>query len=71
MVPIAEAIKRRTIIQIPTLTDEKKFQILSISDFLYVCARLAPPSYLIANSLSETSSFLLPIVRPQDSQRTV
>src|SRR5699024_1156208 len=49
IVPKAEAINVIAIKETPTFTDEKKFHILSIIDFLYVNVRHAVPSYLIFN----------------------
>jgi hypothetical protein len=61
IVPIAEAIKAMTMSVTPTLTEEKKFHILSMIVFLYVCERLALPSYLISISWF---SFSLPSTIP-------
>src|SRR5699024_2611703 len=74
IVPSPEAIRAITISITPTLTDEKKFQILSTIERLYVCDRRAEPSYLIFSNFD----LLLPSIcwfsstgLPQDSHKTV
>src|SRR5699024_1370646 len=73
-VPKAEATNVIAIKETPTLTEEKKFHILSTIDLLYVNERRAVPSYRIFNNflLSFPSTcWFSSIGLPQDSQRIV